>query len=1081
VDPLLVRLMRASDQATSDTGQPEAIQPDELDFYFSQAAIDREADVPAVRVRLALDLPARQAIEDMGIHTYGRLDGFASALVPVTQLQAIASLPGVGRLQAIRIPKKELDVSRPEVLSTQVEATFGSRGRGVILGSIDTGIDWKHGDFRNADGTTRIKYIWSQDNSCVGIPPPPPFDWGCLYTEADINAALAGGPAISAPDAEGHGTHTIGVAAGNGRGTGHGQPALRYVGMAPEADIIVVKTFPEPTDTNGCSTCYDISAGMDFIDAKAAELGKPYVINLSIGSQFGGHDGSDLDEMTIDALTGPGRRGKAIVKSAGNDRGHAIHIGGTVIAGQTNTHSFTIPAYTPLPGAFNDTVAWSLWYNHGDNLTVTIADPTTAPCGSSILTLSATTGQGQVFSSTTSGLMVIDDSASPAPNGARFFEMQVDDQGTSPPCRGTWQLRVRGNSITSTGRYDAWIWFSSFGATAAEALWTAPDPSRLISIPGTAFNVTSVGSYTSKSTWQSIDGNSYRFVTETQIGALNSFSSPGPTRDGRIKPDLNAPGSAIVSTLSIDAAPRVQLPQIVEDGVHWSLPGTSFSSAHVAGVYAQILALKPNLDAVELRSLVTSTARVDSNVSVPLPNNDWGYGKLNALGAAQVECPTEICDGLDNDCDGTVDNGFNVGANCTAAVDACHEVMGRQQCRSDGTGTQCTGEVHLHDATAPVITCPAEAILECPGRGADIGLAGAADTCDPAPRLVNNAPALLPLGTTVVTWTATDASGNQATCQQSVLVRDSIAPAIVCPSDVTSECPAQPVPGIASATDACDPAPIVVEDAPASFPLGTTMVVWHAADMSGNTRTCNQSVSMVDTTPPMLTVMADSPFLWPPNHDLVPVHLVEQVRDSCDPNPMVTLVSVTSSEPDDAPGMGDGNTTGDIAGVELGTADGEVDLRAERAGTGSGRVYQLSYQAVDASGNNTPAFAVVTVPHDRGSGPEPLLLRLEAGGTPGMVHIYWAGIPGALGYDVISGDLSQAKVENGKLSLGAVRVLARGTTETSLAEDSSGVMPATGTAIFYLIQSRTDRGGSGYGTESAPWPRVPEACEGGCP
>jgi len=108
-------------------------------------------------------------------------------------------------------------------------------------------------------------------------------------------------------------------------------------------------------------------------------------------------------------------------------------------------------------------------------------------------------------------------------------------------------------------------------------------------------------------------------------------------------------------------------------------------------------------------------------------------------------------------------------------------------------------------------------------------------------------------------------------------------------------------------------------------------------------------------------------------------------------------------------------------------------------------------------------------------------MRLEPDGTPGMARIYWAGIPGALGYDVISGDLSQAKVENGYLSLGAVRVLARGTTETSLTEGASGVTPAPGSAIFYLLQARTDRGGGGYGTESAPWPRVSDSCDAGCP
>jgi hypothetical protein len=179
--------------------------------------------------------------------------------------------------------------------------------------------------------------------------------------------------------------------------------------------------------------------------------------------------------------------------------------------------------------------------------------------------------------------------------------------------------------------------------------------------------------------------------------------------------------------------------------------------------------------------------------------------------------------------------------------------------------------------------------------------------------------------------------------------------------------------------------------------------------------------------------------------------------------------------------MGDGNTTDDIQGADLGTADGEMDLRAERDGSGPGRTYTLMYRAVDASGNGTPALAVVTVPHDQGQGPEPLLMRLEPDGTPGMVRLYWPATPGATGYDVISGDISRVTVENGTLSLGEVRVLARGTAATSLSEDDGSPIPPTGTAYFYLIQPRTDRGGMGYGTESAPWPRLPASCEGGCP
>jgi len=217
--------------------------------------------------------------------------------------------------------------------------------------------------------------------------------------------------------------------------------------------------------------------------------------------------------------------------------------------------------------------------------------------------------------------------------------MEVDDQGAAIPCRGTWQLRVRGNTITAGGRYDAWMWFNTFGSAAPplnEAAWSAPEDARNISIPGTAFDVTTVGGYYTKTFWMSTDNNNYQFsfTPPAVSGALAAFSSGGPTRDGRIKPEIMAPASAIASSLSADAAPSIPDPYIVPDDHHTVNAGTSFSSPHVAGIYAQLLALNPNLDAIELRTLATGTARVDSFVPLPVPNNTWGSGKIDALAMA---------------------------------------------------------------------------------------------------------------------------------------------------------------------------------------------------------------------------------------------------------------------------------------------------------------------------------------------------------------------------------------------------------------------------------------------------------------
>jgi hypothetical protein len=367
------------------------------------------------------------------------------------------------------------------------------------------------------------------------------------------------------------------------------------------------------------------------------------------------------------------------------------------------------------------------------------------------------------------------------------------------------------------------------------------------------------------------------------------------------------------------------------------------------------------------------------------------------------------------------------------------------------------------------------------------------DFGSPGERLLGTGESLavaLPLGPHVLTLEVTDGAGESDTSSVEVTVTDTTPPVVECFAAAV-ECEsagASRVTLTATAHDACSGALNPSNDrtpggsdASGQYPLGTTAVTFTATDGSGHQSSCVSQVKVRDTQEPVLNVYTDTATLWPPNHEMIPVHLQWTVQDRCDAAARVELMSVTSSEPDDAPGVGDGETTGDIAEIQPGQPDADVILRAERAGTGSGRVYQLNYRAIDSSGNATPAFAVVTVPRDQGSGPEPLLMRLEPRGTPGMVRIYWPTVSGSLGYDVISGSLSQVHLQDGKVTLGAVNVLARGTTDTSLDEGASGELPARDSAIFYLIQSRTDHGVSGYSTESTPWPRVPASCAGGCP
>ena len=127
--------------------------------------------------------------------------------------------------------------------------------------------------------------------------------------------------------------------------------------------------------------------------------------------------------------------------------------------------------------------------------------------------------------------------------------------------------------------------------------------------------------------------------------------------------------------------------------------------------------------------------------------------------------------------------------------------------------------------------------------------------------------------------------------------------------------------------------------------------------------TGSTTTQVLDITPPKITVSVTPSRLAPPNHKLVPITATIVATDECDPNPQVRLVSITSSEPDN--GLGDGDTPGDISGATTGTDDRAFQLRAERAGTGPGRTYTITYEAKDASGNTAQATATVLVPHDK--------------------------------------------------------------------------------------------------------------------
>jgi hypothetical protein len=256
-----------------------------------------------------------------------------------------------------------------------------------------------------------------------------------------------------------------------------------------------------------------------------------------------------------------------------------------------------------------------------------------------------------------------------------------------------------------------------------------------------------------------------------------------------------------------------------------------------------------------------------------------------------------------------------------------------------------------------------------------------------------------------------------------------------------------------------------------SLGVGAHTVTLKVTDTTGRTDTDEVLITLSDTLPPSGTVVLSPGTLWPPNHRMVDVTAQVLASDQCGGPVTVTLDSVTSSEPDDAPGGADGSTTGDIAGVSPGTPDFQFSLRAERSSTGPGRIYTVSYRLADNLGHQTIVSAPVTVPHDITGVTDPITLTVSiAAGGDALVE--WNAVAGATRFDVVAGLLST--LVNLDPSAGEFSpVCMADQVPPWMTSFQIGGNPEPGTAYFFLVDyvsfaDATD-GRSGYGSESGPF------------
>lgn len=560
-----------------------------------------ETNSPKVKVLLQYRGSVTE-LQQRGLEVRTVAGDIISGVLELSRLDEIAALPDIVRIESARPMVKELNRSLPETRANLVHSGSPAyKGTDVIIGIIDSGIDYTHASFRKADGKSRILAIWDQNLEPVGDEASPVrsnlrYAYGVEYTKADIDLGLI----VKLPfavvrhqdDAVGHGTHVAGIAAGDGSVAGNGQPVGTFVGMAPEADIIVVANRASSEIFGDSAETLD---AISYIFDKATALGKPVVINLSQGDNLGPHDGTSLLEQGIDNLLGaPGR---AMVKSAGNEGSLGRHASGFVPVGGQTTVQFAVDNNDASPNIID------IWYEGSDRFNITI----TSPNGNTSAVVQPDTTTTLTFPNGNQ-VSIVSTLNNPNNDDNQIYIQQL--RGTAAFIQpGNWSFTLTGVSVNN-GSFDAWI-ERGHPANTPQFLPPHRDDLLTISIPGTSKEVISVASYIT-----SEGPNS---------GNISTFSSRGLTRDRRQKPEIAAPGEVILSAL-VGAN---------GDNQYQGMSGTSMAAPHVAGAIALMLQRNRSLTQSQILDYLTKTARRDSFTGA-MPNSTWGYGKLDAKAAVEM-------------------------------------------------------------------------------------------------------------------------------------------------------------------------------------------------------------------------------------------------------------------------------------------------------------------------------------------------------------------------------------------------------------------------------------------------------------
>lgn len=585
-----------------------------------------------------------QELTDLGVKINTKIDNMATAMIPLQNLLQVLNTSTVEYIELATMVYTKLDAALKESNVDQVhdgiQLSKSYTGKGVIVGIIDRGFDYTHPTFYSNDGADyRVKRIFELD---ADRNTPEGFQYGNEITEEEkILLAETDNKEYQ------HGTQVAGIAGGSG-GILHEE----FSGVAYESDLVFVSMGAVVDNLDIVNT--RVIDGINYIFSYAESVNKPAVINISLGYHTGPHDGTSITDQFIDKLTGPG---KIIVGAAGNEGGFQFPLHLTHTFGQVEE---TIASFLVSPSNLNGHhFITDLWGEVGSEFSVALKIYNQATKRTEAATKFFSTSEIQSvrksllddendrtsfilgthkdpFNNKPRITLSIDNTEQRTRNDLDLNNLQNNDYVL---------IEIKSNQNTIHGwcandyRDATFSSLESIGVSGNvdnAVLKDGDNDYTIGELGGTANNIISVGSYTTKDAFQNVDDQTFDLSADFIINDIAQSSSIGPTVDDRIKPEVSAPGSIIITSYSSFYSNSNEANYVAttlnknnRKSAFGPSAGTSMASPLVAGIVALMLEANPWLTPAEVKKFIQETATEDVFTG-QTPNNSWGYGKVNA-------------------------------------------------------------------------------------------------------------------------------------------------------------------------------------------------------------------------------------------------------------------------------------------------------------------------------------------------------------------------------------------------------------------------------------------------------------------